>query len=67
MKARLDTAKRAEFERHKIEKQGSVGLGRKADQFTFRLRGRRIVDVLQIRGLSAKPRTVVNDLAVYLP
>ena len=66
MESRLKAANSAQFERHKVEKQSTVGLGRKADQLALCLRGRRIENMLEIRRLTAESRTVVNDLAVDL-
>ncbi len=49
MKASFKAAHSAEFERHKVEKQGAVGFRRQRNQFAFGLRRGRIVNVLQTR------------------
>src|ERR1041385_6971185 len=66
MKPSLETADCSQFQGHEIKEQRAVGFSRQADQFPFRLRGRRIVDVLQVRGLSTQSGAVVNDLAINL-
>src|ERR1041384_1773514 len=66
MKPSLETADRSQFQGHEIKEQRAIGFSRQADQFPFRLRGRRIVDVLQVRGLSTQSGAVVNDLAINL-
>ncbi len=52
--------------RKKIEEKGSLSLGGERDHLAFLLFGGLLVDVLQVRGLAAKARTVINDLAVNL-
>src|SRR5687767_7930144 len=66
MKSGLETTHGSQLERHKIEKQCAISLCREADQLTAGLRGSGFKDVLQIGGLAAQTRAVVNDLAINL-
>ncbi len=66
VKTCLKAANRSKFQRHKVEKQCTVGLGGEADEFAFRLWGGRVVDILQIRRLTAESRPVINYLAIDL-
>jgi hypothetical protein len=66
MKARLKTTHRAQFQRHEIEEERAIRLGRKADELPLGLRGSRIKDILEIGRFAAQSRPVVNDLAIDL-
>src|SRR5688572_25562130 len=66
MKSGLETTHGSQLERHKVKKQCAISLCREADQLTAGLRGSGFKDVLQIGGLAAQTRSVVNDLAVNL-
>ena len=50
----------------KVEKQGSFGLSGQRNHFPPRRGVRAVVDVLEVRRLSAQTRAVVHDLAVDL-
>src|SRR3989442_13196529 len=64
MKAGLEATDRAKIQRQKVEKQRAVGFSCKADELSLCLRGRRVVDVLEVGRLAAKPGPVINNLAV---
>src|SRR5438034_7113497 len=64
MKAGLEATDRAKIQRQEVEKQRAVGFSCKADELSLCLRGRRVVDVLEVGRLAAKPGPVINNLAV---
>src|ERR1019366_8963703 len=66
VEARLEPAHGAEVERQEIEEERAVGLGGERDELALGGRVRPVVDVLEVRRLSAEAGTVVNDLAVDL-
>src|SRR5262249_56557762 len=67
VEARLEAPDLADFEREEIEEERPVRVGRERDQ-TPACPGRGLlVDVLQVGGLSAEARPVVDELAVDLP
>src|SRR3990170_2574904 len=62
----LESANRAEVDGQEVEEQRALRLGRERNELSSRFRLYLAVDVLEIRGFSAKPGTVVNDLTVDL-
>src|SRR6266850_1204890 len=64
MKSCLEATDRTKIQRQEVEKQGAVCFSCKADELSLCLRGRRVVDVLEIGRLAAKPGPVINNLAV---
>ncbi len=64
MKARFESAHRSQIQRQKVEKDRPVGLRCQRNHFPFLILACVVVDPLQVRGLSAETRTVVNQLAV---
>src|SRR5581483_1244001 len=66
MDARLEAAHRTEVQRQKVEEQGALGFGGQRDHFALLLLGGLLVDVLQVGGLPAEARAIVDDLAVDL-
>lgn len=66
VKPGLESAHGSKIKRQEVEEERSVSLGRKADQFAFGLRSGRIIYVLQVGGLAAQSRPVVDNFAVDL-
>src|SRR5262250_2831844 len=66
MNASLKTTNRTEIQREEVEKQGSFGLGGERDHFALLLLGGLLINVLQVGGLAAEARAIVDDLAIYL-
>jgi len=56
MKARLESAHRAQIQGQKVEKQRTVRLRRQRNHLSLLILARVVVDPLQIRGLSAQDR-----------
>ena len=60
VEAGLEAAHGSEVEREKVEEQRAVSLRGKRDQLPFRLRIGLVVDVLEVGGLAAQPRPVID-------
>ena len=66
MDSRLKSAHGTEIQGKEVKEQGSLGLGRERNHFALLLLGGLLINVLQVRGLAAKARTVVHDFAIDL-
>jgi len=66
IKTGLKPTNSSKLERHEVEEQSSIRFSCKRNELALRLRSGRIVDVLQIRCLTAQTRAVINDLAIDL-
>ncbi len=66
MEARLESPHRSQLQRHKVKEERAIRFRGQADEFAFRLRRGRVIDVLEIRRLAAEARAVVDDLAIDL-
>src|ERR1700761_6361293 len=66
MKARFESAHRAEVQRKKIEEQRAVGFRRQRNHLSLLIRPGVFVDPLQVRGLPAEAGTVIDEFAVNL-
>src|SRR5437868_7449567 len=66
VKAGLEAAHGAKVERQEVEKERAVGFRRQADELALGLLGGRIIDELQVGGLAAEARPVINNLAIDL-
>src|SRR5580704_16545410 len=64
VKARAKAAHGAQVERKKIEEKSAIGFGGERNHLSLLIRSGVLVDPLQVGGLPAKARTVVNKLAV---
>jgi hypothetical protein len=64
MEAGAKAAHRAQIERKKIEEKSAIGFGGERNHLSLLIRPGVLVDPLQVGGLSAKARAVVNKLAV---
>src|SRR5215203_264394 len=64
MKLDLEPPNRAKIHRQEIEEEGALGLRRKGNHLPARARSDLVVDVLEVGGLSAKARAVVDQLTV---
>src|SRR5205823_194068 len=66
MEAGLESPDLSQRQGKEVEEEGAVRLGGEADELALRLRIGLVVDVLEIGGLPAKTRAVIDDLAVDL-
>ena len=64
MEAGAKAAHGAEIERKKIEEKSAIGFGGERNHLSLLIRSGVLVDPLQVGGLAAKARAVVNKLAV---
>ena len=64
MKARLESAYRAQIEWQKVKKQRAIGLRRQRNHFPFLILPSVVIDPLKVGGFSAETGTVVHQLAV---
>jgi len=63
----FEAANGAEIERQKVEEKGTIGLRGQRDHFALLLLGGLLVNVLEIGGLAAQARAVVDDFAIDFP
>jgi hypothetical protein len=66
VEASLEPAYRAEVDGKEIEEESPLSLRRQRYELPSRLRFDLAVDVLEVRGFSAEPGTLVNDHTVDL-
>src|SRR4051794_4243709 len=64
MKARFEAAHGAQLQRQEVEEERAVRLRGQGDQLSLGAGIRLVIDVLEVRGLAAQTRTVIDDLAI---
>jgi len=64
MKAGAKATDGAQIKRKKIEEKSAIGFGSERNHLSLLIRSGVFVDPLQVGGLAAKARAVVNKLAV---
>src|ERR1041385_971946 len=65
MKASLETADGSEVQGQEVKEQSAVGFGCQAYELALSLRGRRVINILEVCGFTTQSRAVINNLAVY--